>query len=599
MSDNGDHHYNDFWNYLIKNTKDNLVMWAEDPFIFNNIRKFNPDIVIVFDIDQIFANTHFILKCIKTEIKKQIPIVALLDDFFYINTFKNSCISCIDAVMFKVKQEKTKEEYKQTFPNLIIKSLDTMYINTEVFKDLDIEKEYDIFLYGTRHFECKSNPPINSVFEGHLTNMKRRLNVDTLPEKICFYEFRARVMNLIENSNRYKVLCTPDKEKIIEWRPQIRNHDLAREINRAYLSLSTKTGVDKCMMKYIEISACGTGLIGDIPTDYKELFQDNIVDINDDMTDTEILDKISKALEDKKTLIEKSKEFGLKVSSLYGSQTLNNYNHFIKLCNEIITEYCSNKKRILTVNTLDHGIEAGLGNQLFNVFTCLALAKDKDMIPVFRYREHCRKYGKLFSKLFFKNDLDVNSFDKLIERDQTYMSPHSINSSRNTVLQGYFQTHVYFDKHRESLLELLFLDDTDLKQIEDYTLNLKKGRKTVGIHVRRTDYLGLGWDLKMEYYREALTHFDDSCNFVVFSDDTAWCKQNFPNYPVFNSGIDYIDLFVMSKMDAMIMANSTFCWWAVYIGNIQNVIAPYPWFVRLQFNPQIYRDNWKIINVTY
>ena len=53
----------------------------------------------------------------------------------------------------------------------------------------------------------------------------------------------------------------------------------------------------------------------------------------------------------------------------------------------------------------------------------------------------------------------------------------------------------------------------------------------------------------------------------------------------------------MSKMDSIIMSNSTFSWWGVYIGNIKNVVCPYPWLKNVYYNKDIYDDTWIKINV--
>jgi hypothetical protein len=56
-------------------------------------------------------------------------------------------------------------------------------------------------------------------------------------------------------------------------------------------------------------------------------------------------------------------------------------------------------------------------------------------------------------------------------------------------------------------------------------------------------------------------------------------------------------MFVISKLDGFIMSNSTFSWWGVYIGNIKDVLVPFPWFKNAKYNLNIYEDDWVKIEI--
>ena len=52
----------------------------------------------------------------------------------------------------------------------------------------------------------------------------------------------------------------------------------------------------------------------------------------------------------------------------------------------------------------------------------------------------------------------------------------------------------------------------------------------VSIHVRRGDYLELSdyhHNLDIDYYKRAVSRFNENTKFIIFSNDIEWCKGNF------------------------------------------------------------------------
>lgn len=225
---------------------------------------------------------------------------------FYIKDL-HKCVNIkfIDAIVFLVKMDKLQRQYELEFNNKIIKHLSNPFINTDYFHDhIDNKKIYDITIYGsTEGYQSKCNLPLNIVHNEYLERWKKRNKVEDLPDELNFYEFRNRMKKLLIESDKYKLnIIDPSKSGC--WDCPIRGENLSKEINKAYLALATRTCIDKCMQKYIEISASDTVLLGNIPTDFKNLFEDNIIEINDDMSDEDILNVIDEALENKELLIE-------------------------------------------------------------------------------------------------------------------------------------------------------------------------------------------------------------------------------------------------------------------------------------------------------
>jgi hypothetical protein len=316
----------DIWNYFIDKNESMSVI-SEYGFDDKKIIEFNPDIVICFDINQVSRTFECLLDFCKMFLK--VPIAIMIDDFFHINFFESSRHDLVDAIVLKVKNDNTKLEYKEKFPNKIIKSLDTHYINVRNFHSWEQDKEYDIFIYGSR------NVVLNKDIHSSVYNKYKKLGGKE-EENFNFYEFRKRVINLVCACGKYNM-------KVLKEEPQtncrIRGEELSKEINKSYMSLATKCPADKCMMKYIEISASDSIILGDIPSDYKDLFEGNMVEIREDMSDEQILDIIDKALVDKKSLENRAREFGKKIREKYGSDRDNCANDFSIILKEIIEEY--------------------------------------------------------------------------------------------------------------------------------------------------------------------------------------------------------------------------------------------------------------------
>jgi hypothetical protein len=118
----------------------------------------------------------------------------------------------------------------------------------------------------------------------------------------------------------------------------------------------------------------------------------------------------------------------------------------------------------------------------------------------------------------------------------------------------------------------------------------------VSLHIRRGDYVNNNFYVDLwqtDYYKKAIAMFPEDTKFIVFCRDNQswetdkadreWCRKNlkpllgdrFELPPKENTEID--DLNLMANCKAHIMANSSFSWWASYLGG-GRTIAPKAWF---------------------
>lgn len=151
----------------------------------------------------------------------------------------------------------------------------------------------------------------------------------------------------------------------------------------------------------------------------------------------------------------------------------------------------------------------------------------------------------------------------------------------NNLFQG---AYIYTQFRRKEIPDI-FLQDP--KYFDEFREDIRKlyGQATetinkVAIHVRRGDYVGNPFyvDLsKTDYYKRSMAEFPDE-SFIVFSDDISFCKNYFVGDQFeFNHDSEVEALREMSKCKGVIMANSSFSWWASYLSNAK-IIAPKEWY---------------------
>ena len=151
-------------------------------------------------------------------------------------------------------------------------------------------------------------------------------------------------------------------------------------------------------------------------------------------------------------------------------------------------------------------------------------------------------------------------------------------------LRGYFQSEKYF-KHIEKEIrrDFTFKDEilTPCKEM------IEGVEKPIALHVRRGDYITNKenhLNLTSEYYVEALNHFDDDRNVIVFSDDPKWCLEqeifSDDRFIVSENDDNRVDLCLMSLCDEFNIANSSYSWWGAWLSSNKDkkVIARADWF---------------------
>lgn len=116
-----------------------------------------------------------------------------------------------------------------------------------------------------------------------------------------------------------------------------------------------------------------------------------------------------------------------------------------------------------------------------------------------------------------------------------------------------------------------------------------EAEKPTGIHLRLGDYQNfnnLYGNLTADYFERSLnslTSREDNANLWVFSDEPMRAKeilgrrfQDAYFVPNQKSSRPIESLILLSKMRTKVLSNSTFSWWAAYLGNCRQVKTVFP-----------------------
>ena len=168
-------------------------------------------------------------------------------------------------------------------------------------------------------------------------------------------------------------------------------------------------------------------------------------------------------------------------------------------------------------------------------------------------------------------------------------------------LYGFFQSEKYFKNVEETIRRDFEFCDEIFKPCDDMMQGFLEGGRVVGLHIRRTDYLTNPNHqfVGLDYYKEALSKFSNSAQVIVFSDDPKWCLEqklfSDDRFLISENDSGYVDMCLMTMCTDYIIGNSSFSWWAAWLGNSGKVIAPKNWFPDDKDTSDLYCPHWEVI----
>jgi len=228
--------------------------------------------------------------------------------------------------------------------------------------------------------------------------------------------------------------------------------------------------------------------------------------------------------------------------------------------------------------TLHVNTKGRFGNHLFMYASAAGLAARSDQM---RLCVHTNLLRTVFQGLPGAGCATPSSGKKWNEGGR-YGTFVDVTFDQDTVIEdSYLQSWKYFGDIKDDL-QAQFSSTwlPSLKQAAKAYLENRvqpKGRKVVGIHVRRGDLLAIGYVRfpPAEYFESAKNYFEalfqtDGVVFVVIGEDPGWSASQ-PYFEGNNIHINTeshtaeLDFTILASCDAVVMTIGTFGWWAGYL----------------------------------
>ena len=209
-------------------------------------------------------------------------------------------------------------------------------------------------------------------------------------------------------------------------------------------------------------------------------------------------------------------------------------------------------------------------------------------------------------------DIVIKKMQKILNINGLYyyipgMKEFSKSKTKNIIFYGSYEDSRYYLKNRNCILDAFTPINDRIDKNRDLYRIIEENN-SVCVTIRRGDFLNNKnidnyYICNKDYFMKAIKKMNKIINspqYVVFSDDIEWCKNNieFPNNTVFESGNDPIweKIRLMYSCKHFIISNSTFSWWAQYLSRNEDkkVIAPKVWN-KFEYSDLIYDDKWYLI----
>jgi len=175
-----------------------------------------------------------------------------------------------------------------------------------------------------------------------------------------------------------------------------------------------------------------------------------------------------------------------------------------------------------------------------------------------------------------------------IERQSTF-DPRVLELREGSRLRGYFQSPRYFSEHSSLIRDETTQVHNPSEWFRETSEELSALGSWLGVHIRRGNYTVIpGMGLAPQSYYSAAIDLVDKCvgqlPIVVFSDDPSAAHEilgrellhrvRLLQPPIQSRPIESMNL--LRQASHLVIANSTFGWWAAWLGDHEGRMTVYP-----------------------